>query len=145
MPWLVTDSVKKIVAEIGFPMMIYAVNPFIHDGYRIAHNKTALYRAMKSLGMNYKFAVCTQPLRGELHTCKVLFGKCEDLEAEPIAKRVYGLFQIPVCQIHIQKICGKAYLSGLEPIERSQLDASDVKKISKEVLLLSMQGDHISG
>ena len=145
MPWIVTDSVKKIIDEVGFPMVVYAVNPFIHEGYRIAHNKTALYRAVKSLGMNYKFAVCAQPLKGEMHTWKVLFGKCGDPEVELIAERVYSLFQIPVCQLHIQTIIGKAYLSGLQPVEKNQLDAVDIKKISKEVLLLSMQGDHVSG
>lgn len=145
MPWIVTDSVKKIIAEVGFPMVIYAVNPFIHEGYRIAHNKTALYRAVKSLCMNYKFAVCAQPLKGEMHTWKVIFGKCDDPEAEPIAERVYRLFKIPVCQLHVQKICGKAYLSGLQPVEKGQLNEVDVKRISKEVLLLSMQGDRVSG
>ncbi len=145
MPCIVTDSVKKIIAEVGFPTVVYAVNPFIHEGYRIAHNKTALYRAVKSLGMNYKFAVCAQPLKGEMHTWKAIFGKCDDPEAEPIAERVYRLFKIPVCQLHIQKIRGKAYLSGLQPVEKSQLNEVDVERISKEVLLLSMQGDHVSG
>jgi hypothetical protein len=61
LPSVVTDSVKKIVTEIGFPVMLVAVNQFIYDGYKIAQNKSALYRAMKSL-YNYKFAVCAQPL-----------------------------------------------------------------------------------
>ena len=65
LPFLVTDSVKKITNELGFPVILFAVNPFIYDGYKLAHNKSALYRAMKSLGMNYKFAVCAQPLKGE--------------------------------------------------------------------------------
>ena len=75
LPFLVTDSVKKITNEIGFPVILFAVNPFIYDGYKIAHNKSALYRAMKSLGMNYKFAVCAQPLKGELFAIKSFFGK----------------------------------------------------------------------
>ena len=145
MPCIVTDSVKKIAAELGFPVVVYAVNPFIHEGYRIASNQTALYRAVKSLGMNYKFTVCAQPLKGEMQTWKAFFGKCDDPEAQSIAESVYRLFQIPICQLHIQKIGGKAYLSGLQPLEKNQLDSADVKKISKEVLLLSMQGDHISG
>src|SRR3972149_3593568 len=57
LPSLVTDSVKRITSELGFPVAIFAVNPFIHDGYKIACNRSALYRAVKSLGMNYKFAV----------------------------------------------------------------------------------------
>jgi len=145
MPCTVTDSVKKIAAQLGFPVVIYAVNPFIHEGYRTANNQTALYRAVKSLGMNYKFAVCAQPLKGEMSTIKSFFGKCDDAQTQPIAESVYKLFQIPICQLHIQKIAGKAYLSGLQPIDKAVLDPVDVKKISKEVLLLSMQGDHISG
>jgi hypothetical protein len=144
-PCTVTDSVKKIATELGFPVVIYAVNPFIHEGYRTANNQTALYRAVKSLGMNYKFAVCAQPFKGEMHTFKAFFGKCDDPETQPIAENVYKLFQIPICQLHIQKIQGKAYLSGLQPIAKIELEPADLKKISKEVLLLSMQGDHISG
>ena len=75
LPSLVTDSVKKIITELGFPVILFAVNPFIYDGFKIAHNKSALYRGMKSLGMNYKFAVCAQPLKGELLTVKSFFGK----------------------------------------------------------------------
>jgi hypothetical protein len=146
LPFMVTDSVKKITNELGFPVVIFAVNPFIHDGYKTANNKTALYRAVKSLGMNYKFAVCAQPIKGEMHTFKSFFGKCdEDEEDQNIAKKVYSLFKIPVCKLHIQKIQGKAYLSGLEPIEKNELATSDLRTISKEVLLLSEQGDHISG
>ena len=75
LPFLVTDSVKKITNELGFPVIVFAVNPFIYDGYKVANNKSALYRAMKSLGMNYKFAVCAQPLKGELFAVKSFFGK----------------------------------------------------------------------
>src|SRR4030042_5069482 len=88
-PFVVTDSVKKITSELEFPMVIFAVNPFIHEGYKTANNKTALYRAVKSLGMNYKFAVCAQPLKGEMHTFKSFLGKCsEDTDAQHIADRV---------------------------------------------------------
>jgi len=145
LPCVVTDSVKKIANALGFPVVVYAVNPFIHEGYRTASNQTALYRAVKSLGMNYKFAVCAQPLKGEMHTLKAFFGKCEDPETQSLAENVYKLFQIPICRLHIQKIGSKAYLSGLQPIKKDELEPADVKKISKEVLLLSMQGDHISG
>ena len=62
-PFLVTDNVKKIIDEVGLPVVVFAVNPFIYQGYQIAKNKSALYRAMKSLGMNYKFTVCAQPLK----------------------------------------------------------------------------------
>lgn len=144
--FLVTDSVKKIVDEIGFPTILFAVNPFIHEGFKTANNKTALYRAVKSLGMNYKFAVCAQPLKGEIRTVKSFFGKCpDDAEAQTIAEKVYNLFKIPVCKLHVQNIQGKAYLSGLQPIEKSELTPNDLAAISQEVLLLAEQGDNISG
>jgi RimK-like ATPgrasp N-terminal domain len=145
LPFIVTDSVKKIASELGFPVVIYAVNPFIHHGYKTANNKTALYRAVKSLGMNYKFAVCAQPLKGEMHTFKSFFGKCDDKSAQEIAEKVYALFKIPICQLHVQKIDGKVFLSGLQPIEKNELAQPDLNTISNEVLLLSEQGDHISG
>ena len=145
-PFVVTDSVKKISNEVGFPAVVFAVNPFIHEGYRTAYNRTALYRAVKSLGMNYKFAVCAQPLKGEMSTFKSFFGKCsQDEEARGIARRVYQLFGIPVCKLHVQRIEGKAYLSGLQSVEKNELTPTDLKTISHEVLLLAEQGDHISG
>jgi hypothetical protein len=145
-PFLVTDSVKKIIGELGFPVILYAVNPFIHDGYKTANNRSALYRAVKSLGMNYKFAVCAQPLKGEMHTFKAFFGKCdEDKEAQNISEKVYNLFKIPVCKLHTQRIEGKSYLSGLQPLEKKELVPNDLRTISKQVSLISEQGDSISG
>jgi len=144
LPSLVTDSVKKIITELGFPVMLIAVNPFIYDGYKIAQNKSALYRAMKSLGMNYKFAVCAQPLKGELFTVKSFFGRAQtmDTPTQEIAKRVYETFKIPVCKLHIQKTVDKAYLCGLQPVEKEELSRQDLQTISREVLLISEQGEH---
>jgi RimK-like ATPgrasp N-terminal domain len=143
LPSLVTDSVKKIITELGFPVILFAVNPFIYDGFKIAQNKSALYRAMKSLGMNYKFAVCAQPLKGELFTIKSFFGKVTNAEpeTEAIAKKVYETFKIPVCKLHIQKTVDKAYLCGLQPVEKEELSEQDLQTISKEVLLISEQGE----
>jgi len=39
LPFLVTDSVKKIMEEVKLPAVIFAVNPFIHEGYKIAKTK----------------------------------------------------------------------------------------------------------
>ncbi len=144
LPFLVTDSVKKIATEIGYPAMIFAVNPFIYDGYKIAQNKSSLYRAMKSLGMNYKFAVCAQPLKGELFTIKSFFGKITNQEPETtkIAEKIYSIFKIPLCKLHIQKSLDKAYLCGLQPLTKQELTEEDLQKISKEVSLISEQGEH---
>ena len=143
LPFLVTDSVKKIIAEVGFPVVIFAVNPFIYDDYKTANNKSALYRAMKSLGMNYKFAVCAQPLKGKMLSFKSIFGKCQqDGEAKKISEKVYEHFKIPVCKLHVQKVEDKAYLCGFQPIRKDELSTGDLKIISKEASLLSKQGEH---
>jgi hypothetical protein len=144
LPFLVTDSVKKISSELGFPVVLFAVNPFIYDGYKTAQNKSGLYRAMKSLGMNYKFAVCAQPLKGEILGVKSFFGKTVslDLQTQKIAKKVYETFKIPLCKLHIQKTVDKAYLCGLQPVNREELSEQDLQVISKEVSLISEQGEH---
>ena len=145
MPFLVTDSVKKIMAELKLPVVVFAVNPFIYEGYQIAKNKSALYRAMKSLGMNYKFTVCAQPLIGEISTVKSFLGKSqvEDEQINAITEKVYELFKIPVCKVHVQKAEGKSFLCGLEPLKENELSKSDLELISKEIMLISQQGEHI--
>ena len=146
MPFLVTDSVKKIMTELKLPVVVFAVNPFIYSGYQVAKNKSALYRALKSLGMNYKFTVCAQPLTGEMYTVKSFFGKSqlEDKQISAIAEKVYELFKIPICKLHVQKTEGKAFLCGLEPLKENDLSQSDLELISKEIMLISQQGEHIS-
>jgi hypothetical protein len=142
LPFLVTDSVKKITSELGFPVIVFAVNPFIYDGFKTANNKSALYRAMKSLGMNYKFAVCVQPLKGEISTFKSFFGKCDqDVEVQKISQKVYEVFGIPVCKLHVQKADDKAYLCGLQPVSKEELSEQDLLMISREVSLISEQGE----
>ena len=145
MQFLVTDSVKKIMDEVGLPVVVFAVNPFIHEGYQIAKNKSALYRAMKSLGMNYKFTVCAQPLKGDLIAVKSVFGKCQiaDDQVSAISQKVYELFRIPLCKLHVQKAEDKAFLCGLEPLKETELSKNDLELISKEILLISQQGEHI--
>ncbi|MGD6850872.1 MAG: RimK-like ATPgrasp N-terminal domain-containing protein [Candidatus Bathyarchaeia archaeon] len=145
-PFLVTDNVKKIMDTLGFPLVVFAVNPFIHEGYQIAKNRSALYRAMKSLGMNYKFAVCAQPLKGKLLSIKSVFGKTEtaDEEINALSQRVYELFKIPLCKLHVQKAEDKALLCGLEHLKQTELSKTDLELISKEILLISQQGEHIS-
>ena len=128
-------------------MAVFAVNPFIYNGCKTARNKSALYRAMKSLSMNYKFAVCVQPLEGEMVSVKSFFGTSEqeDKDVQSISKRVYAVFKIPVCKLHIQKMEEKAYLCGLQPLRKDELFPSDLKQISKEVMLLLEQGERFSG
>jgi hypothetical protein len=138
--------VKKIMTTLKLPVATFAVNPFIHEGYQIANNKSALYRAMKSLGMNYKFAICAQPLIGRMVTVKSVFGRCqlEDEQIGAISEKVYALFKIPLCKLHIQNGEGKAFLCGLEPLKRAELTKKDTELISKEIMLISQQEDHLS-
>lgn len=146
-PFLVTDNVKKIVEEVGFPTVVFAVNPFIYEGYQVAKNKSALYRAIKSLGMNYKFTVCAQPLKGQIHSVKSVFGKTEegvDKQIGALTQKVYELFHIPLCKIHVQKTEDKAFLCGLEPLKETELSNADKDVISKEILLISQQDEHLS-
>jgi len=145
LPFVVTDSVKKIMTDVGLPAVIFAVNPFIYDGFKVAHNKSGLYRAMKSLGMNYKFDVCAMPLKGEMRSVKSFFGKCPQGNSEvgDISEKVYRLFRIPICKLHIQTVDGKAYLSGLQPLKEEELASSDLELISNEIMLISQQGEHI--
>jgi hypothetical protein len=145
LPFVVTDSVKKIISDVGLPTVLFAVNPFIYDGFEVANNKSGLYRAMKSLGMNYKFDVCAMPLKGQMLTVKSFFGKCPEADSEvcAISEKVYRLFGIPICKLHIQKVDGKAYLSGLQPLKEQELASSDLQLISKEIMLISQQGEQV--
>jgi hypothetical protein len=143
LPFIVTDLVTKIAAELGFPLVLFAVNPFIHEGYKTANNKSALYRAVKSLGMNYKFAVCAQPLKGQIVTIKSFFGKCpdQDQQTQRISQQVYDLFKIPLCKLHVQKTPDNTYLCGLQALNKEELSKQDIEIISKEVSLLLEQGE----
>jgi formate-dependent phosphoribosylglycinamide formyltransferase (GAR transformylase) len=144
LPYVVTDSVKQITAELGFPLVIFAVNPFSHDGFKVAKNRSALYRAVKSLGMNYKFDVCAQPLIGEMVSFKSIFGKC-DLEGneKEISVKVYEIFRIPICKLHVQRTSEKAFLCGLQPLKKEELSLQDLKMVSQEISRVSGFGDRL--
>jgi hypothetical protein len=132
---LITDSAKQIMSDLGFPVAVFAVNPFTQHGYKIATNRTALYKAVKSLSMNYKYVVCAQPLIGEIVTFKSIFGKCEIKEecVEEISVKVYEAFKIPICKLHVQRADGNAYLCGLEPLRMEEILPYDLRVISEEV------------
>jgi len=145
LPYVVTDSVKKIVSEFSFPLVVFAVNPFIHEGFKVAKNISALYRAVKSLGMNYKFAVCVQPLKGEMISFRSIFGRCElDEETGKVSQKVYETFEIPICKLHVQRAEGKVYLCGLQPLGKEELSQSDLRLISEEISRVSKQGECFS-
>jgi hypothetical protein len=146
LPYLVTSSVKQIIAEFGFPVVAFAVNPFSYDGFKTAKNRSALYRAVKSLGMNYKFDVCVMPLKGDMLSFKSIFGKSAfEGDEGRIAKKVFEVFRIPICKLHIQRVDGKAYLCGFQPLKNEELCSTDLKHIAEEISQLSKNGDYLVG
>lgn len=146
LPYLMTSSVRQITTQFAFPVVIFAVNPFSYEGYRTAGNRSALYRAVKSLSMNYKFAVCVQPLKGEMISFKSIFGKCQLTgEAARVSEKVYETFRIPMCKLHVQTVGGKAYLCGLQPLHSEEVIPSDLEMASTEILRLSSKGECLVG
>ena len=144
--YLVTSSVKRIIFEIGFPLVIFAVNPFSYDGYLTASNRSSLYRAVKSLSMHYKFAVCAQPLKGRMISVKSIFGECEaEDRVKGIAEKVYKVFKVPVCKLHIQIVDEEAFLCGLQPLKREEILPEDLRGISEKVFEISKFGDILLG
>jgi len=134
LPFLVTSSIKQIMSELGFPVVVFPVNPFSYDGYKTASNRSALYRAVKSLSMHYKFSVCAQPLRGNMISFRSLFGKCEKNDViAGISERVFKVFKLPVCKLHVQLVGSQAYLCGLQPLRIEELSPADMKNVSEEV------------
>jgi hypothetical protein len=134
-----TSSAKQIMTEFKFPIVIFAVNPFSYDGFRIAKNRSALYRALKSLGINYKFTVCAQPLLGEMISIKSIFGKCDspDQKLKELCRKVYEVFKIPICKIHVQRCKEETYLCGLQPLRREEIFPDDLETISEQISAMS--------
>jgi hypothetical protein len=146
LPHLVTSSVKQIISEFAFPVVVFAVNPFQYEGFKIARNRSSLYRAVKSLSMNYKFAVCVQPLRGEMISVKSIFGKCEDDgPVLRVSEKVYEVFKIPICKLHGQLVEGEVYLCGLQPLRLEEIFPSDLETVSTMISRISNKGEHLVG
>jgi hypothetical protein len=146
LPYLVTDSVSRIMSEFAFPVVVFAVNPFSYDGFRAARNRSALYRAVKSQAMNYKFAVCVQPLRGGMVSFKSIFGKSEqDQTVKRVSEMVYDVFKIPICKLHVQRVGQEAYLCGLQPLRKEEITSDDLRMISEEICQMSNLGEHLIG
>lgn len=146
LPYLVTSSVKQIISEFNFPVAVFAVNPFMHSGFKIAKNRSALYRVVKSLSMNYKFAVCVQPVRGEMMSVKSIFGKCSSgLKIGRISEKVYEVFRIPICALHVQLVEDKVCLCGLQTLSAEELLPTDLALISTEIARESSKGEHLVG
>ena len=137
LPNLTTGSIKQILSETKFPIVVFPVNPFMYDGFKVARNRSALYRAVKSLGMNYKFAVCVQPLIGEMISVKSIFGKCMPEEFGTLSRRVYEIFNIPICKLHVQRVEKEVYLCGLQLLKKEEIFPDDLEIIAEEIAEMS--------
>lgn len=145
-PFTIANSVKQILSEFNLPVIVFAVNPFSFEGFKVAKNRNDLYKTIKSLSMNYKFAVCAQPLIGEIISFKSLFGKCEaNAPTQKIAEEVYRLFRVPICKLHVQLAEDKAFLCGLQRIRKEELTPSDLRILHKEVSCLLSDGECLVG
>lgn len=144
-PHLVTDSIRRIMSEFDFPLVLFAVNPFSYDGYFTVRNRSGLYRAVKSLSMNYKFAVCVQPLRGRMFSFKSFFGRCEENSAsvKAIAARVFDAFSIPLCKLYAQCVDETAFLCNLQPLKKDEISQSETKIVSEEVCRFLAKGEQL--
>jgi hypothetical protein len=87
--------------------------------------------------MNYKFAVCVQPLVGELASFKSIFGKCEVSEFKEISRRVYEVFKIPLCKLHVQRLDSQVFLCGLQSLKKEEISPHDLEVISQEICSIS--------
>ncbi|HML02616.1 MAG TPA: RimK-like ATPgrasp N-terminal domain-containing protein [Candidatus Bathyarchaeia archaeon] len=141
-PYLVTDSIKQIISKFDFPVVIFPVNPFSCGDFKTAKNRSALYRAFKSLSLTYKYAVCAQPLLGEVISFKSIFGECDlDERTREISEKVYHAFRIPICKLYVQKVDGNAYLCGFHPLKIEEVLPHDVKAVSEEIFRVSKKGE----
>jgi hypothetical protein len=96
--------------------------------------------------MNYKFTVCVQPLKGEMISFKSIFGKCEQEQTlKEISAKVYELFGIPICKLHVQRVENKVFLCGLQPLKKEELVQTDLDVISETISQMSTMGDGTVG
>jgi len=147
LPYLVTGSVKQILTETAFPLVVFPVNPFSYSGYKTAKNRSSLYRAVKSLSMNYKFPVCAEPMKGEMVTFKSMFGRCEGQpeNVRRLSEKVHEVFRIPICKLHVQRVEDEVFLCGLQPLDKAEILPHDLELIRNKISGMSDAGVHLVG
>lgn len=131
--YIVTDSVEEIVRELNLPLVLFPLNPVSYDTFRTAYSKKELVKAMKSLGMNFRYPVNAQTLLGQLETVKSIFGSTKIYEAIPIAEKCYEEFKIPLCKLYIQRTEERCYLSSISPLQKTDLEPIDLKTITEKL------------
>ncbi len=132
-PHVVTNDVKDIEFELDFPMVVFPVNPFSHDTYRVVRSEGSLYRAARSLGIDYHYPVCVEPLLGDVQTVKSIFGSASRGEASGVCEQFYEEFRMPLCKLHIQRVDDKCYLCGASRLRPDEVDASDLQIAARKI------------
>jgi len=128
-----TNSVERITTKLDFPLILFPLNPFSYDTYRIARSRGELTKAVKNLGMNRSYPVSAQTLIGPIQTVKSIFGSTQIEEADSAAGKCYDEFMIPLCKLYIQRTEEKCYLCSMAPLRPSDLEPADLQIISKKI------------
>jgi len=131
--YVATNSVEGITAKLGFPLILFPLNPFSYDTYRIARSSEELTKAVKNLGMNRSYPVSAQTLLGPIQTVKSIFGSVQIKEADSAAKKCYEEFMIPLCKLYIQRTEEKCYLCSMAPLRPSDMKPADLQIISEKI------------
>lgn len=132
-PYLVSDNVKDIMFEVDFPMLLFPLHPNSNGGYRVVNSEGSLYRAVRSLGMNQKYAVCAEKLFGNLISVKSFLGSVDNPLVSNIVSGVYEEFKIPVCRLVMQVSDNEPYLCSLIPMHQEELTPEDLRILSEKI------------
>ncbi len=132
-PHIETNDMEKIARKLGYPLVLFPLNPVSYDILRIANDEEELDRSMKSLGMNYRYPVTAQALMGRLRTVKSIFGTANLPEANSVAGKCFEEFMIPLCKLYIQESDEKCYLCSMSPLKPNDLEPSDLQVIREKI------------
>lgn len=132
-PCFVSDNVKDVMFEVDFPMILFPLHPAANGGYRIVRSEGSLYRVVRSLGMNQKYAVCAENLFGRLLSVKSLLGAVDNPIVAEMAARVYDEFRLPIFRLIAQVVGQEPYLCSLGPVHPQELTPEDLRILSERI------------
>jgi len=130
---ITTDNIEEILGRIEFPIILFPLNPFSYDTYRITKSEEELFEGMKSLGMNFRYPLSAQSFTGELKEMKTIFGYTEMEGYNSIATKFFEEFRIPLIKLYIQADGKKHYLSAAAPLKQSDLENWVIKTIEEKI------------
>jgi hypothetical protein len=132
-PFVLTNSTKEIIYELGFPLVVFPSNPFSSDGYRIVYSQGGLYKALKSFGINYNYPVCAEALLGEVRSVKCIFGEVNHPDVANIGLKFYEEFGIPICKLYIQTMGKECFLCSVSPLKTVEIHRKDIQRIKEKL------------